>query len=523
MEQLDIVKLFLQFNFNINPDALEFIQKNIITESELKSLIQKISSNEPIINLEIIKQAIDKTEPDKKHQLKSLITTQDQNNQFIKEEKVQVQVKSPGKEKKKVQIIIDQEIPYKLNQEPRIPAFQQLFNDRYQQLSKILLENIPAETLLLKSNLQREEVPIDRTGLLVGMIRDTQVLHTNRFVIQLEDQKTSQTTKCVIVEDSKTFPEYRNIVRDTVIGVSGVLPKNYQEGRLTAFWGKDIILPSFKEHKTTFSEVSTKVLCLSDIHFGSQTFSRNLFTRLIAYLKEEIDTSSFPIPANEIDTIIIAGDLVEGTGLYMKNQDNLPMKSYETQYQQLTELLKEIPPRMKILTIPGEHDAAQLAIPQPAIDKKVGKSLYSIPNIQNHGNPLRLTINGMKFLVYHAQSCEKIFHNLMKIDLHNPIKGFKNLLEYRHLSPEYGSYVTFAPYNKDYLVINEIPDVLLIGHFHQTWYEMYKGVRIVTSGTFERPSKKEPRSRVQPSVGVFPIIDTGTGEITLLDLKTFRD
>jgi DNA polymerase II small subunit len=199
------------------------------------------------------------------------------------------------------------------------------------------------------------------------------------------------------------------------------------------------------------------------------------------------------------------------------------MKSYKKQYDELAELLKQIPERIKILIVPGEHDAAQIALPQPAIDKKAAESLYSLTNIQNHGNPLYLTINGMKFLVYHAQGCDRIFYDLMKIDILNPIDGLKQLLEYRHLSPEYGSYVTLAPYSKDYLVINDIPDIFLIGHFHQAQFEMYKGVQIVTCGSFQRSSEGETESMIQQSIGVFPIIDTGTGEITLLDLKRIKD
>jgi DNA polymerase II small subunit len=210
---------------------------------------------------------------------------------------------------------------------------------------------------------------------------------------------------------------------------------------------------------------------------------------------------------------------VEGSGLYVEDQEKLMIKSYEKQYQELTELLKEIPRRIKIITIPGEHDAAQLAIPQPAIDKKVGETLYTLPNLQNHGNPLRLSINGIKFLIYHAQNCEMIFENLMKIERGNPIKGIKELLEYRHLAPEYGSYVNLAPYKKDYLVIDEIPDVMVVGHFHQTKYEEYNGVKIVTCGTFQRAAKKDRKTEKQHSEGEFPIIDTRTGEITILDLK----
>jgi DNA polymerase II small subunit len=228
----------------------------------------------------------------------------------------------------------------------------------------------------------------------------------------------------------------------------------------------------------------------------------------------------FPFSPLDISTILIAGDLVEGTGSARRTDGDLKIVSYKEQYKYLSVLLSKIPDRITIFTIPGEHDASQIAIPQPAIDKTIGKALYSLKNVRNFGNPLRLIINGIKFLIFHAQSCENLFYGSMKIDHGSVIQGFKELLEYRHLSPEFGSFAAYAPYPQDYLVINEIPDVLVTGHFHQANSTIYKGVRIATCGTFKKSMRKIDRTQKQVSLGVFPIIDTGTGEITMLDLKT---
>lgn len=380
------------------------------------------------------------------------------------------------------------------------------------------MKNLPTNETIMSHYLQEIDAIEKREGVLIGMIHDTQVLHTNRFVIQLEDPSSGRPTKCVIVQESPSFPDYRNVLRDTIIGVSGVLPKNFQYGKITAFWGKDIYRPSLKEHTANLNgKQDSKVLCLADIHYGSEKFSRNLISRLIAFLNEEIDNPEIPFSPREIDVIIIAGDLVEGTS---QNTENQLTDSYEAQYSQLAEILAKIPSRITIITIPGEHDASQLAIPQPAIDKKLGKALYTLSNIQNHGNPLRLTINGMKFLVFHGQGSDKTFQNLFKIKEQNPVIGFTQLLEYRHLSPEYGSLTSIAPYSKDYLVINEIPDVLITGHLHLANFGIYKGVRIVSCGSLKRPRSNQSETKKESSVGVFPVIDTTTGEITLFDLKS---
>ena len=514
MEKSDIIKIFLQYQYNINSDALSYIHDNSYSEETLHKFLKELLPDKPVINLEMVKNYM-KGEDN----LQSILKTTEKEDRSIKvTQKVSTTLKDSTIPNKEISIIIDLDIPYKLPQEPKINAFRQLFIDRYQQLSTILAKNLPTNETIMSHYLQETDALEKREGVLIGMIHDTQVLHTNRFVIQLEDPVSGRPIKCVIVQDSASFPDYRNVLRDSIIGVSGILPKKFQHGKITAFWGKDIYRPSFKDHIAILNgKQNSKVLCLADIHYGSEKFSKNLLSRLIAFLNEEIVSPEIPLSPREINVIIIAGDLVEGTS---QNSENQLTDSYEAQYRQLAEILAKIPSRIKIITIPGEHDASQLAIPQPAIDKKIGKSMYTLSNVQNHGNPLRLTINGMKFLVFHGQGSDNIFQNLFKIKEQNPVIGVSQLLEYRHLSPEYGSFISIAPYPKDYLVINEIPDVLITGHLHIASFGIYKGVRIVSCGSLKHPGSTHSKTKIESSVGVFPVIDTTTGEVTLFDLKS---
>ena len=514
MEKSDIVKIFLQYQYNISSDALTYIHDNSYSEEALHKFLRGLSPDKPVIVKEMVKKYMKGEE-----NLHPSVKTSEKEDIILKvTQKMDKFQEESGIPNKDISISIDLDIPYKLPQEPKIDAFRQLFIDRYKQLSTILKNNLPTNETIMSHYLQETDTSDKREGILIGMIHDTHVLHTNRFVIQLEDPASSRLTKCVVVQDSLSFPDYRNVLRDSVIGVSGVLPKNFQYGEITAFWGKDIFRPSLKEHIANLNgKQDSKVLCLADIHYGSEKFTRNLLSRLIAFLNEEITNPEIPFSPKEIDVIIIAGDLVEGTS---QNTENLLNDSYEEQYSQLTEILTKIPSRIQIITIPGEHDASQLAIPQPAIDKKIGRALYTLSNVHNHGNPLRLTINGMKFLVFHGQGSEKIFQNLFKIKEKNPVLGFTQLLEYRHLSPEYGTFTSIAPYPEDYLVINEIPDILVTGHHHMANFGIYKGVRIVSCGSLKRPSPNQSEKRKKYSVGVFPVIDTTTGEITLFDLKS---
>ena len=513
LEKSDIIKFFLQHQYNINPDALSYIHRNSCSEETLHKLLITLSPNNPVITEEMIKNFM-KTEG------KSKIHIENIDNESVKPKDTQEPTLpqiEPELTDKEITINIDLDIPYKLQQEPKAGAFRELFMNRYKKLSSILQENLPTNNPIMSRYIHETEGIENREGILIGMIQDTHVLHTNRFVIQLEDPSHGRPTKCVIVQDSVSFPDYRNVLRDSVIGISGILPKNFLHGEITAFWGKDIFRPSFKEHASQLKgKHESKVLCLADIHYGAEGFSKKLLSRLVGFLKGEISNPKIPFSPREIDVIIIAGDLVEGTS---QNNESQLIDSYETQYSQLADVLAKIPSRIQIITIPGEHDASQLAIPQPAIDKKIGKSLYALSNVKNHGNPLRLTVNGMKFLVFHGQGSEKIFRNQFKIQKQDLFKGFTQLLEYRHLSPEYGSYTSIAPYSKDYLVVEDIPDVLLTGHNHYANFGIYKGVRIVSCGSLKHTSFEKTEIEKDSSLGVFPVIDTKSGENFMLDLK----
>ncbi|MHA2238786.1 MAG: metallophosphoesterase [Candidatus Hodarchaeales archaeon] len=505
MDKKRIIEMCLQFNFNLAPDALDHLVVLSPSEKQMVNFLKNISTNKPVITLQKIQSEFEAVTAKK-------IDSESKIRDFKKKT-------VPEKRKFKVEISIERDIPFKLPQEPNIKAFREIFIQRYHQLSQMILKNISPEISIFRRNLHKDRIPPSRNGILIGMVQDTGVLHTNRFVIFLEDPITGKTTKCVIVQEPPSFPEYRNIIRDTVIGIIGVLPKNFIEGEIKAFWGRDIIRPSFKNHHFEPKDIYSRVLCISDIHYGSKNFAGNLFSKLIEYLNGRIQINENSLNPESIDTIIILGNLIEGVKHSRNDVQHDIIESFDNQYQLLSEALRKIPNRIKIIVIPGEKDASQMVIPQPAIDKKVAKSLYSLPNVQNHGNPLRLTINGMKFLIYGGHGYKQIFQDRLKLKSNDLIKGIEDLLEYRHLYPEYGSFISLAPYSKDYLVIDDIPDIVVTGHLHKANHGIYKGIRIVNCGTFVRTGKE---NEDLSSLGVFPIIETGTGEIEMLDLKNVK-
>ncbi|MFX1517565.1 MAG: metallophosphoesterase [Promethearchaeota archaeon] len=533
MDRTELIKIFLEYNLNIAVEALDYLLQKKVSEKILRERLPKIPPEIPVLNLSSVKKYLEPLEsyspPVKKKKEDSKGDIEISNEIEIigespKMEKLS-EVRRTGQDitqaslRPSSRVIIKLDIPERTSAKPDFLAFQQLFQNRFDQLSSILIENFDNSEPILKRKIEAEERFQVKSGVLIGMVQDTRVLHTNKFVIQLEDPESEIITNCVMVQDSPSFPEYRDILRDTVIGISGVLPKNFREGNITAFWGRDIIRPGFSAKTFNPTSGPHRILFIADLHFGSKYFSRAVFAKLIKFLNlHDLDPTHEEL-AKEIKTIIIAGDLVDGVGQFSNQKDHITTHSFQAQYEKLAEILKEIPSDIQIIIIPGEHDATQTALPQPAIDRHSSQALLSIPNLTSHGNPLRVSLEDINILVFHGQGNE-LFQKHFQDTQFNPATAIKQLLEYRHLNPEYGSYNPIAPFKRDYLVIDEIPDVIVSGHMHQAYFEEYKGVKIIACGTFQRENERKTRLKGKVSLGIIPILDTVTGAVKMIDLTT---
>ncbi|MFX0123792.1 MAG: metallophosphoesterase [Candidatus Hodarchaeota archaeon] len=537
MDRTKLIKIFLEQNFNIAADALDYIMQKKVSERILRERITKIPPDIPVINLSTVKKYLEPYDPPS-HLIKEKSTGEisksiqisDENYQTSKgvKERITESLTQPEKVQETTlsalrpfsRVTIKLDIPERTSAKPDFSAFRQLFHSRFEQLSNIFMENYDNSDVILEREIREEEISREKSGILIGMVQDTRVLHTNKFVIQLEDPQSGIITNCVMVQDSPSFPEYRDILRDTVIGISGVLPKNFREGPITAFWGKDVIRPGFLSKQFKPTSDPHRILFIADLHFGSKYFSRGIFAKLIKFLTLEGLDPIYKTIAKEIDTIIIAGDLVDGVGRFPDQKSQISTHSFQAQYEGLATVLMEIPSHIQILIIPGEHDATQAALPQPAIDRQICQALLAMPNLTSHGNPLRLSLEDLNLLVFHGQGNYELFQKHYQKAHSNPSLAIKELLEYRHLYPEYGSYNPLAPFKRDYLVIDEIPDIVISGHLHHAYFEEYKGIKIITCGTFQRDNQRKAQLEGNVSLGIIPILDTASGNVEMIDLKT---
>jgi DNA polymerase II small subunit len=200
---------------------------------------------------------------------------------------------------------------------------------------------------------------------------------------------------------------------------------------------------------------------------------------------------------------------VDGIGVYPNQDKELAIKDITLQYDEAARLLGEIRSDIKIIIGPGNHDASRVAEPQPAIPEKYAKSLYELNNIEFISNPGIVSLDGINTLMYHGRGFDDIAMTVNGMSHEHNELIMTEFLNKRHLAPIYGERTPLASELEDYLVIDNIPDILHTGHVHINRYKKYNGVHMINSGTFQTQTEFQKIYNIVPTCGEVPVLHKG--------------
>lgn len=279
-----------------------------------------------------------------------------------------------------------------------------------------------------------------------------------------------------------------------------------RRGKNDGFITKAVIIPDVPDHLSNRSETEAYAVFLSDLHVGSKFFMKKEFDAFVFWL-----SSQDPV-ARKVRFVILGGDVIDGVGVYPNQDKELECLTIEEQLEKLEETLIKISKNIKVFIIPGNHDPGRRALPQPSFPEKYNQNLRKHENFFLLGNPSLISLNGVKVLVYHGQSIDDVVKTTPGLSYDEPTKVMQQLLKSRHLSPIYGGQTPTAPETEDMMVIDEIPDIFHAGHVHVVGFDMYRGVLLINSGTWQK------QTPFQVSVGITPT----PGLAVLVNLKTFK-
>ncbi|NYB52692.1 MAG: DNA-directed DNA polymerase II small subunit [Methanobacteriaceae archaeon] len=376
------------------------------------------------------------------------------------------------------------------------------FKNRYHKLKELLV----SKRELKDNNTIKEATSVDDVVKIIGMVNDVRYTKNNHKIIELEDE-TGSATVLIHNENHEIFELSERIVKDEVVGVIGG-----RKGSLVM--ASELInpgVPRIDEKSMDFATVF-----LSDIHLGSSTFLDDAFNRFIKWINGDFGDEKQRELANNVKYVVVAGDIVDGIGVYPSQEKELIIKDIHQQYEEAARLFGDIS-HVKIIIAPGNHDASRLAEPQPAIPEDYAKSLYELKNCEFVSNPAMVSLDGLKVLIYHGRSFDDIAMTVKGLSHQQSDLIMKELMEKRHLAPIYGERTPLASEIEDHLVIDDIPDVFHTGHVHINSYKKYKGIHLINSGTFQSQTEFQKIYNIIPTCAQVPVINKGS--LKMLDFN----
>ena len=250
-----------------------------------------------------------------------------------------------------------------LEEEPAQPAsdaegFLQYFQSRYDRLEAILKRRVDVKDAIPIE--QALKLPVKTKLKTTGIVAEKRT-RGNKLFIELEDRRSSIS---VMASDAETIRNGLELQEDQVIAVDAV---KYTDDLLIA---NDWIWPDVPINTPRRSAEPLCAALLADVHIGSKYFRADLFDKFIDWMNLELGPVQSRDAAARVKYVIIAGDVVDGVGIYPEQLDELSISNIREQYRATAELLKQLPDYVEIVITPGNHDATRHSMPQPPVPKE---------------------------------------------------------------------------------------------------------------------------------------------------------
>jgi DNA polymerase II small subunit len=379
--------------------------------------------------------------------------------------------------------------------------FVTVFRDRYERLSGQLRGRVnhrPAEAIQAMGGGSDAE--------MIGLVNDIRSTASGHWLIELED--TTGTFPCLVMKDRDIADLVDELLLDECIAVQGTLADDAGIMFVDAIHFPDVP----RTHRPSTADRHVQAALISDVHVGSQEFMAESWHDFADWLHTE--------EAEHVEYLLVAGDMVEGVGVYPNQDEELDIVDIYDQYRRFAEYLKEVPGDMEIVMIPGNHDAVRLAEPQPAFDERL-RDIMSVHDARITGNPSTVTIEGVSVLMYHGVSLDEVIAELPeeKASYDEPHRAMYQLLKKRHVAPQYGGKLRVAPEERDYLVVDDVPDIFHTGHVHKLGWGKYHNVLAVNSGCWQAQTAFQQSVNIDPDAGYAPVVDLDTLDMTVYDFS----
>jgi len=404
--------------------------------------------------------------------------------------------------------LVDQEADFEVISDPTpaiapaeaMEGFSALFRDRYERLMSVVKKR--PDTKTAGSTGAGRAVAQGQRVKVAGLLSN-KAHRKGGMEVTVDDPSG---TLRIVCQDEAVVKAVMEAPLDSMVVLEVSRSKSGQ------LFANSLTLPDVPDRKASGASHKVYAVLLSDLHVGSKMFLADDFQRFVQWMNGK--AGDFDV-VSRIKYVVIAGDLIDGVGVYPGQEFQLAEKDPRKQYENAARLLSQLPGHVQLIISPGNHDAVRQALPQPAVPLDLAEPLYKMENVRWVGDPAYVKLHGVTFLIYHGKSLDDVIATTPNLAYDRPVDAMKLLHRSRHLAPTYGKRTALSPELRDFLVVDPVPDVFHSGHLHAFGEQEYRGTIIVNSGTWQAQTSFQVNMGMEPTPSIIPIVD-------LSDLSVIR-
>ena len=504
------VEAAIAAGYQLNNEAFEFLNKIIATDdptiiiSKALQRIEELEEKPIFIDRSFLETLLKPQETMEKEQNPA------QNENAESQESQMTEGKSvfhPYAKDVEANINVLEDPTGKLTSNGTMEEYLQYFQDRFKRIERLLRQRIDVRAATSISEAAKS--PAKTKLKIICMIAEKRESKRN-MILTVEDLEATATVLVTHNTREELYRKAQKLVPDQIVCIAVV------KTRSSLFLAEDIILPEVGQKTKHRATEPVYAVLTSDIHVGSTKFNEEAFNRFVLWLNGKSGNKKMKEIAGHIKYLLVAGDIVDGVGVYPNQINELVVKDVHKQYALASKLIEQIPDYVEILMEPGNHDASRKALPQPAIAEDFMKPLQKSGRVHSLGNPCLVSIHNVEVLMSHGRSLDDIIATVPGLDHRHPEKAMKVLLQSRHLAPLYGGKTMLSPESRDFLVIERVPDILHAGHIHVVGCCNHRGVLVVNSGGWQDQTDYMQKLGLVPTPGKVPLVNLQTLETNIL-------
>ena len=475
METHDVVNFLLKKGFQVTPDAIGHLKA--MNRLEFQDLAKRIIRSKNRNNDDDFTVSLDD----------------------VRQNSVQPDVETDAQGVDDYEVLDGNDVLQK--QLEGVDGYHLLMKNRFNKYKQIMYDRQDSRKIIRISTLGQDK----NEYKIAGLLKSRNKLDKS-YEMELEDESTDLR---LLVTDGDNIRRVESFLIDQMVIADVVFSKKI--GRFIVKNCYSLDIPTDVFQSVEGAEPVYGVF-LSDIHVGSNTFLNREFQDFLNWINGRSGDLEV---VSKIRYVVIAGDLVDGIGVYPGQEEELTELNLSKQYDEFAGLMAQIPKSIKIFVSPGNHDATRQALPQPPIFKRYAKTLYEMDNVILLGDPCLVRLHGVNTLVYHGQSLVDIVGSSPGITFDKPAEAMKVLLKARHLAPTHGS-TRVALEEDDKLVIKTVPNIFHCGHIHTVQTLKYKGTLLINSGTWQDQTQFQKRMGIVPNPAVAVVVDLNSLKVEMM-------